>query len=118
MTGGAKVINESEFLGSTATFNTKNGNVTIEFGPEIEERAQKLGPFWLYLKAKDLVAPFLFSEELKMNKCLLFFPEYFEIGGKKQVFDWQLPNPNIQIGKVKQIDFINVLLKTHNCGMR
>jgi len=84
MIGWAKVINKSEFLGSTATFNIKNGNVTIEFGPEIEERAQKLGPFWLYLMAKDLVAPFLFSEELKMNKCLLFFPEYFEIGVKNK----------------------------------
>jgi len=111
ITGGAKVIDKSEFLGSTGTFDIKNGVVTIEFGPEIEERAQKLGPFWLYLMAKDLMASFLFSEELKTNKCLLFFPEYFEIGGKKQAFDWQLPNPNIQIEEVKRIDFINVLLK-------
>jgi len=108
---GAKVVDKSEFLGSTATFDIKNGIVTIGFGPEIEEMAQKLGPFWLYLMAKDFMASFLFSEELKTNKCLLFFPECFEIGGKKQAFDWQLPNPNIQIEEVKRIDLINVLLK-------
>jgi len=53
MTGGAKVINKSEFLGSTATFNIKNGIVTTGFGPEIEERAQKLGPFCNFLELKD-----------------------------------------------------------------
>jgi len=50
---GAKVVDKSESLGSTATFDIKNGIVSSGFGSEIEERAQKLGPFCNFLELKD-----------------------------------------------------------------
>ncbi|MEM3423648.1 MAG: hypothetical protein QXE51_03700 [Nitrososphaeria archaeon] len=90
------------------SMDINKGIVTIQFGDEIESEIEKKGPFWLYTASKDFIESFIFDEEVKLNKCLLFFLEYFEINGVRREFEWQLPNPKIDM-EINQISFIKFL---------
>lgn len=82
-----------------------NGSVRLEFDSETEQK----GLFWLYNISYDILDNFILSEEIRLGRGLIFFPESIEDSTAKRSFDWDIfPFTNTGEG-ISQKEFINVL---------